>query len=123
MNYGKSVRANEQYNVFLSAKNHNNNVVLLLSRKIERIQHKIKVDPNLIMTSSLSSSSSLLSLSLLLFVLLCGNNNKVNAEEVTIVDSVDLNVDKYYNVNESRGEFEFRIKDYPLPIGTLYCWL
>jgi len=49
---------------------------------------------------------------------LCGTTNTVNAEEVTIVDNVDVNVDKYYNVNETRGEFEFRIQSYPIPIET-----
>ena len=62
---------------------------------------------------------------------MCGNN-KANADEVigsqvgnyadevSIAENVDVDVDKYYNVNETRGEFEFRIQNYPIPIGKLY---
>jgi len=64
--------------------------------------------------------SSILSLSLLLLLLLLRGEASADDTivDTTTVDVVNTNVDEYYNVNETRGEFEFRIQPYPIPIET-----
>jgi len=75
----------------------------------------------------------LLSLLLLVFGLSQGDvvSNKLTVDttadaiDYTTIDDVDstddidaMTIDDYYNVNETRGEFEFRIQPYPIPIKT-----
>jgi len=67
---------------------------------------------------------SLLLLLLLLGLSRCDDTITADIDGVDGVDGVDaaaddvVNIDDYYNVNETRGEFEFRIQPYPIPIGT-----